>query len=228
MNKWHFFTFFLLLTGTAMASIDASHVCEVQSCMEGTGVNFTIQIYNNLKYPITADDLYIKDVDTKQVLAVDVRKERIILPLTWQNFTLPADIQAPLNGYTFYYVPCFRAKAFNASEVLGEKEVCSSNIQSLTVLPLAKMECRTDAECKPEQYCKTSSLYKCKPLECRDDQKIVDHKCVDLQCNSLQYPKQNSCVYNQSLLFGFGIFMIIVAVIAFLSYNSLKPKRKKR
>lgn len=217
---------FLVLMPIAFGGIDCTHQCSSKACLEGTDINFTVTVYNNLKDSITVDNVYVKDVETSKVLALDVRPEEIILSEQTRQFTLRSTVLAPARGYTFYYVPCFRAKQFNDSGVLGDKVICGKTIKSLTVMPLNKMECRTDKECSEDNYCNTNSLYKCRPLKCSGNQTIESHRCVDLACNSLQYSKDHECVYNKALLGGIVLSLFIAVTLVLALIMGLRPKRK--
>ena len=207
-------------------TIDSYHKCSNKACLEGTDVNFTVVINNNLNEPITVDDIYIRDVETGRILAIDVNKEKIILKGEQKEFVLPSTILAPIQGYTFYYIPCFQAKAFNETDLLGQRAICGKTIRSLTVVPLAKVECRTDHECGEDSYCNTNSLYKCRPLTCLDNQTIAQHKCSDLRCNMIQYAGNHECNFNLPLILGLALLSFIVVALAAISRSKKKIKHK--
>ncbi|MFH0979013.1 MAG: hypothetical protein V1837_06975 [Candidatus Woesearchaeota archaeon] len=211
------------------AAIDSSHQCENKACIEGTAVNFTVVIYNNLKENLVVDDIYIKDLETSKILAIDLRKSKIILPGVTQDFIILSTILAPQNGYTFYYVPCFQVQAFNDSGVVAARTMCGKTIKALTVIPLSKVECRTDLECEEDYYCNTNSLYKCRPLNCLDNQSAIRHQCEDLSCNALQMAKGQKCTYNLGVIGGIAIAIIIAAglVLTFTQRKQFKHKKVK-
>lgn len=215
----------LMTVSTALAAIESKHKCAHPSCLEGTDINYSILIYNNLRYNVVIDDIYIKDVGTGQILALDARKEEILLSGDLVSFMLPSSVTAPSEGYTHYYVPCFTAKSFNDTGFVQTGEVCSNKIRSLTVVPLDEVECRLDAECSEEEYCNTAHLYKCRPLECPDNQTTEDHQCVDLECGMVQLAKDHKCVYNPALIAGIVLLLFIVfALIIVLPRSRVKHK----
>jgi hypothetical protein len=226
MKKFAILLVFVSMLQLANAGIDSYHECSHKACLEGTAVNFTVSVYNNLKESITVDDVYIKDVETNKILAIDVRKEQIILQNDEKTFILKSVVLAPSRGYTFYYVPCFKAKAFNESGLIGQRTICGKVIKSLTVVPLDKVECRTDRECSDDNYCNTNSLYKCRQLNCRANQTIENHKCVELSCNTIQYANDHKCVYNKYLLAGIVITGLIIVCLSVAGMHILRPKRR--
>jgi hypothetical protein len=212
----------------AEGAIESTYQCSHPACLEGTGVNFTVTVENNLNENIVVGDTYIRDVESGRLLAYEARKETIIPTGNKESFVLPATVRAPARGYTIYYVPCFQAKSFNETGIITSGEVCGTTIKSLTVVPLDKVECRTDEECSLDQYCNTYSLYKCRPLDCLENQTVGSHRCLDLVCNLLQYPKDHRCIYNRATLGGLLMLGIVIVAFAFALVVFLKPRRRKR
>lgn len=224
--KVHWLIVALLVVPLAQAGIDVSHKCEHPACLEGTDINFTVVINNNLKDNIVIDDITIEDLESGQILAVDAGKAAIVLKEETKEFLVLSTVRAPIRGYTFYYVPCFQAKAFDGEQVTAQGEICGQNIRSLTVIPLSKVECRTDAECNETDYCNTHSLYQCRPLDCLDNQTIDTHRCVDLSCGSLQYPQGHRCTVNTAALLGLTLLVLIVVALGFALFGRRKPRKR--
>lgn len=205
---------FLLIASSAQAAIEAIATCSHPACMEGTGLNFTVSIYNNLRYNIIIDDIYVKDVETGQLLAFDPGKAMIVPTNEQVDLVLETEVRAPLRGYTFYYVPCLKAQSFDDTRVIAESEVCGEIIRSFSVVPLNKVECRTDQECKDNQSCNTKNIYQCRELDCKQNETAINHECAQLSCNFLQYSKDHRCRYNLESIAGIALAAMIIAALA--------------
>jgi hypothetical protein len=216
-----------MLLPAVKAGIDCVHKCANPACLEGTEINYTISVYNNLPDNIVIDKLYIRDVESDKLLTFDAKNEKIVPSNQTVDFVLQSYVKAPEKGYTIYYVPCFHVKSFNQTSVIGEEDICGKVIKSLTVVPLKNLECRTDQECEKDEYCNTHSLYKCKPLECTHNQSIQNHKCEDMSCNSLQYAKEHQCRYNSASLLGLAIIFLIVVTIGIVAFSRPRKRRRK-
>jgi len=158
------------------ASIDASYKCKEKNCMEGTEIDFTVNIYNNINKSINVGDVYIKDRDYGTVLGFDLSEKVVLSPNEVRSFNFTSLIKAPTKGYTFYYIPCFKMSYVNKPEDIFE--ICGKTVKSFTVLPLSKIECKEDSECEEDEYCNTFSIYKCRKLECNPNETAVNHSCV--------------------------------------------------
>jgi len=158
------------------ASIDASYKCKEKNCMEGTEIDFTVNIYNNINKSINVGDVYIKDRDYGTVLGFDISEKVVLSPNEVRSFNFTSLIKAPTKGYTFYYIPCFKMSYVNKPEDIFE--ICGKTVKSFTVLPLSKIECKEDSECEEDEYCNTFSIYKCRKLECNPNETAVNHSCV--------------------------------------------------
>jgi len=158
------------------ASIDASYKCKEKNCMEGTEIDFTVNIYNNINKSINVGDVYIKDRDYGTVLGFDLSEKVVLSPNEVRSFNFTSLIKAPTKGYTFYYIPCFKMSYVNKPEDIFE--ICGKTVKSFTVLPLSKIECKEDSDCEEDEYCNTFSIYKCRKLECNPNETAVNHSCV--------------------------------------------------
>ncbi|MFH1511288.1 MAG: hypothetical protein ABIF10_06355 [Candidatus Woesearchaeota archaeon] len=208
-----------IFASSANAAIEATAKCSHQACIEGTDLNFTVSIYNNLRTNIMIDDVYIKDIETGQLLAFDAEKARILPRNEQVDLVLQTEVKAPLRGYTFYYVPCFKAQSFDDTRIIAEGEVCGEIIRSLTVLPLNKVECRTDGECENNEYCNTKSVYQCRQLECEQNETAINHECSKLSCNILQYSQNHACRYNLEVISGLALAAIVITALIVIFYK---------
>ena len=170
---------FLINTFFATASIDASYECREKNCREGTEIDFTVNIYNNINKSINVGDVYVKDKDYGIILGFDLSESVVLNQDEVRSFNFTSLVKAPAKGYTFYYVPCFKMSyADNPEQVF---EICGKTVKSFSVIPLSKIECKEDSECEDDEYCNTFSIYKCRKLECNPNETAVNHSCVVLQ-----------------------------------------------
>jgi len=189
------------------ASIDASYECKEKNCIEGTEVVFTVNVFNNINKSINVGDVYIKDRDYGTILGFDVSEDIVIPPGEVRSFNFTNLVKAPVKGYTFYYVPCFRMSYADKPEQIFE--ICGKTVNSLTVLPLSKIECKEDSECDEDEYCNTFSIYKCKKLECGPNETAVNHSCVVLE------PKKVVIINWGNVILTAG-FVVLAVVLLFL------------
>lgn len=184
---------------TVFAAVDSSYKCHDKNCMEGTDIEFNVNIINNINKTIIVKNVYIKDKDYGTVLGYDLSGDVVLKQDEVHNFNFTSTIKAPTVGYTFYYIPCFTV---SYEDTPGEeKEICGKVVKSFTVIPLDKIECRTNDECADDEYCNTFSLYKCVKLECNESQTIVNHKCVDI------LPQQITVVN------WWNVFILLLAIV---------------
>ena len=161
------------------ASIDASYECREKNCMEGTEIDFTVNIYNNINKSINVGDVYIKDNDYSVILGFDLSESVVLNPDEVRSFNFTSLIKAPIKGYTFYYVPCFKMSYVDKPEDVFE--ICGKTVKSFTVIPLSEIECKEDSECEEDEYCNTFSIYKCRKLKCSSNESAVNHSCILLE-----------------------------------------------
>ena len=189
------------------ASIDASYECREKNCMEGTEIDFTVNIYNNINKSINVGDVYIKDNDYSVILGFDLSEKIVLNPDEVRSFNFTSLIKAPTKGYTFYYVPCFKMSYANKPEEVFE--ICGKTVKSFTVLPLSMIECKEDSECEEDEYCNTFSIYKCRKLECNPNESAVNHSCVVLE------PKKIVIINWRNVILTTG-FVVLAVVLLFL------------
>ncbi len=207
----------LLLSITSVtAAIDANYECKEKNCMEGTEIDFTVNIYNNINKSINVGDVYIKDKDYGTVLGFDLGEKVVLSPNDVRSFNFTSLIKAPTKGYTFYYIPCFKMSYVSKPEEVFE--ICGKTVKSLTVIPLSKIECKEDSECEDDEYCNTFSIYKCRKLECNPNETAVNHSCAVIE------PKKIVIInwWNVILTFGF----IVLAVVLLFLFIGRKQKHE--
>ncbi len=156
---------FLICLNTALASITLSeYECEDERCKEGTKVKFIVGVFNNINKTIKVNDIIIKNSETLDPIYT-YEHEGMFLETREKNiFEFTETIIAPKEGYTHYYVPCFKTSIWVDGKTTGGGEVCDRAVKSFTVLPLSKVECEDDSECEPWEYCDTK-FFKCKQNE---------------------------------------------------------------
>ncbi|MFH1642623.1 MAG: hypothetical protein ABIC04_07045 [Nanoarchaeota archaeon] len=199
------------------ASIDASYECREKNCMEGTEIDFTVNIYNNINKSINVGDVYIKDKDYGAVLGFDISENIVLGPDEVHGFNFTSLVKAPTKGYTFYYAPCFKMSYSDKPEEVFE--ICGKTVKSFTVIPLSEIECKEDSECDDNEYCNTFSIYKCRKLECKPNEVAINHSCAVLE------PKKIVVInwWNIILTVGF----IILAVILLFLFVGRKQKHEE-
>ncbi len=198
---------FLINTLFVTASIDSSYKCKERNCMEGTEIDFTVNIYNNINKSINVGDVYIKDRDYGTVLGFDISEDVVLGPDEVHSFNFTSLVKAPTKGYTFYYVPCFKMSYANKPEEVFN--ICGKTVKSFTVLPLSKIECKEDSECEEDEYCNTFSIYKCRKLECNPNETAVNHSCV------LSEPKKVVIINWRNVILTAG-FIVLAVILLFL------------
>ncbi len=189
------------------ASIDASYECREKNCMEGTEIDFTVNIYNNINKSINIGDVYIKDRDYGTILGFDLSESVVLNKDEVRSFNFTSLVKEPVKGYTFYYVPCFKMSYADKPEEVFE--ICGKTVKSFTVLPLSKIECKEDSECEEDEYCNTFSIYKCRKLECEPNETALNHSCVPSE------PKKVVIINWKNVILTAG-FISLAVVLLFL------------
>ncbi len=189
------------------ASIDASYKCKEKNCMEGTEIDFTVNIFNNINKSINVGDVYIKDKDYGIILGFDLSEKVVLSSNEVRSFNFTSLVKEPVKGYTFYYVPCFKMSYVSKPEEVFE--ICGKTVKSLTVMPLSKIGCKEDSECEEDEYCNTFSTYKCKKLDCKPNETAVNHSCVPSE------PKKVVIINWGNVILTVG-FIILSVVLLFL------------
>ncbi len=198
----------------ATGAIDATYSCADKRCLEGTPINYTISVTNNLNKTIQILLVSIVDVNTQQLIS-SYRLEKSLNPSEDYTITYEDTIISPKEGYTFQYKPCIQVSVLNAdSSVDNSGIVCDRVIKSLTVLPLSKIECEADWQCSNNQFC---------------DNKF--YRCKDLECENYTFPLMHECTSYNALWAIIGI-IIVIALGAFIyirsKYRVYKYKPKSR
>ena len=189
------------------ASIDASYECREKNCMEGTEIDFTVNIYNNINKSINVGDVYIKDKDYGAILGFDISENVVLDQDEVHNFKFTSLVKAPIKGYTFYYVPCFKMSYSDKPEEVFE--ICGKTVKSFTIIPLSEIECKEDFECDEDEYCNTFSIYKCRKLECEPNEVAINHSCAVLE------PKKIVVINWWNIILTVG-FIVLAVVLLFL------------
>ncbi len=213
---------FLLTVSFVSATIDVDFACERNDCMEGSSINWTITILNNINKTITIGDILVKDIDTNQLIAFHNSEDIELVPLGVHIFKFSNLVPAPMQGgYTFQFVPCFQAS-------IGDEtaEICRNAMKSLTVLPLSKVECFADTDCSSSEFCNTH-VKKCKPLECNKGEVIAEHQCLKLKCAWFEKNDEGACSFNPAV-FIISFIIVLVVITSLYTDNGKKKKRKTK
>jgi len=156
---------FLICLNTALASIILSeYECEDERCREDSKVTFRVGVLNNINKTIKVNDIIIKDSESLDPIYAYEHGGMFLKPGERNIFEFTETIVVPKQGYTHYYVPCFKTSIWVDNKSTGGGEVCDRAVKDFTVLPLSKIECETDSECAPGEYCDTR-FFKCKTNE---------------------------------------------------------------
>ena len=216
----------------SLASIDITYSCENRNCLEGTPVNFTVAIGNNINKTISIDNIKVVETNTRQILALNLMKEEILESGERGEYLIQTLVAKPINEtYTYYFVPCFSAKIFDEGGGISEQgEVCGEIEKSMPILPLGKVWCETDDECNWNEYCNTFSLYKCVTLECAEGETSWNHTCIpDQDATSgatgaaITIPESRNILI--LAMFGVGVILILIGVSIMLKPGKGKPKK---
>jgi hypothetical protein len=181
MKKLILIIFLILLINNTNAILDATFKCADKRCKEGTAIEYSVIITNNIDKILRINEISIKDVENDIYLAIYETEIGGILmaPNETKVFNFTSTVQAPPSGYTFYYVACFKTSLFNkeTGRKTGGGEVCDKAVKSLTVLPLSKIECEDNSECENNEVCDTK-FFKCRRIKCDRFNIASGHRCV--------------------------------------------------
>lgn len=209
----------LLSISFVSATIDVEFACSDSSCTEGTSMNWTITVLNNINRTIAVGDIMVKDINTNQLIAFHNSEGIVLGPQELHVFEFSNLVPAPMaGGYTFLFVPCFQVIVENETA-----DICRDTMKSLTVLPLSKIECFADSDCSFMEYY-NKDIMKCKPLECEKGQVITEHQCLNLKCAWFENNDGGACSYNPAV----SIVAIIIAIIVITTIYANKGKRKPK
>ena len=179
MKKIIFSILILILSiNIASASIDIEYKCHSKNCLEGTDIDYSFIIYNNIDKKIDIKDVFLKETETNRIIEQYEVNERVLSKES-KSFNFTSKIKAPSEGYTLYFLPCFTTVISNQSHITEAGTVCKDVVKSFTTLPLSKVECNADKDCSNNEYCNTD-LSKCKPLKCQSFEIMINHKCTGL------------------------------------------------
>lgn len=211
---------FLLVAGVVSATIEADFDCGVGDCVEGSSVNWSITVYNNINKSIVVGQLFVVDVDTNQLIALHNSEDIELAPKELHVFKFENLVPAPSNGgYTFQFKPCFNASSGKESSV-----VCKDSVDSFSVIPLSKIECFSSSDCGTNEFC-FGDTKKCKSLDCKSGEVIVGHECVLPVCSWFENNSSKGCSVNPLLLL--SSVLVFVGIILFVIASNIKGKRKK-
>lgn len=211
---------FLLFAGFVSGSIDADFSCVVDGCVEGSLVNWSVSVLNNINRSVVVGDVFVVDVGTYQLIALHNSEDVLLKPGGLHVFRFQNLVPAPLNGgYTFQFKPCFNVSAGDDSAV-----VCRDFVESFNVLPLSKVKCFSDSDCGSAESC-LRSAGKCKVLDCSSGEVVVGHKCVLSGCSWFQYRFGSGCIFNPLIITSLVllVFGFVLVVLGF----SFRPKKRK-
>ncbi len=195
---------FLLNITTIKASITISHECADYRCEEGTDITYSIRIRNNIEKEIDVNYIKVKDELDKNIAIDDEAKYRLLSGES-NVFNITDKVPVPpLGGYTLNYYACFGVSVFYPDGTTAVNEVCGDVRKSLTVLPLSKIQCDQNSDCKSDEFC-DRKFFKCRAIDCNGF--VFNHTCIN---------------YFTTLIFLIVLVTIISAVII------LKKKRSKR
>lgn len=213
-----FILFVLFNLNIVYAAIEVKYKCHDERCIEGSLIDYSVVVYNNLNYTVWIDNVYIKDVEYDKIIALDIGKLTKLEPGELEYFNFTSEITAPVEGYTFSIVPCFEAKRKDQWNQTVSREVCSNFITKLTVLPLSKIECEEDSDCKDYEFCSTN---KCVNVYCEEGKVARNHECVEANCNFFQKIQDNECVFNKNKT---SVTLFVVGVLLLFIYFSSRKK----
>jgi len=196
----------LLNISLVSASIDVEFNCHDKNCLEGTPIDYSFIIYNNIEKKIDIGDVFLKEKDTGKVIEYHYIGERIF-PKEHKAFNFTSNIEAPLKGYTFYVYPCFTTVISNETEITEAGIVCGEVAKTFSVVPLSNIECESNKECSSGEYCNLD-LFKCKPVKCKDSGVIINHRCI-----------------GSSIVYAAVIAIIVLGLVFVMAF--VKQKRKK-
>ena len=226
----------VLILSPVMGAINAEHKCVNYLCPEGEPVEFYYEVYNNLNRSILVTDFVIADTRNATRL-VEVQDEVVIGPNETYSFNVTRRLGLPDSGFTYYYHPCIQV-AFMEGNLTG-RYVCGEVERTITLTPEEKLQCRNDEGCETDQYCDMNTN-KCVPLNCADDEALVNHKCFELACAPDEQAINHTCVKQESemdygLIIVGAILVIIILIILFYSltdkviiFEGQKKKTKRR
>ena len=210
---------FLLFINIASAAVVFDHECSDQNCIQDTEISFLVTIQNNIGKALVVDTVNIRDVNSKKVIGLYVGAPVSLSPGESHFFNISSLVPEPFEGFTVYYTTCFEATVMQ-DEDNSTADICSDIVKSFTTIPLSNIECRTNDECAPEEYCNTFSLYECRPLECSGGQIVIDHECA-----SCKYPALSGLGFCISPIIPVG-FLILLVLLIYFGVKKKKPQRK--
>jgi len=192
--------------------------CDHPACLEGTNVTFYAYFYNNFGTDLKLNSIYLygQNKPAKPFVVYEFEDPVFLNPQEDYEVNITKTLWAPEdNSYTFYYLPCVNVSIYKTESkyiISKYKEglICRSDLQSVTTVPLSKIECWNDSECKEDEVCKMY-LYKCRKPRCPVGF-VKDRKCVDFT----------------SYLVALGVILIFVLVFFITKKQKIiKTKRKK-
>ena len=193
---------------TSYAAIDATFICSNPKCLEGTPINYSIAIENNLNYTIRVSGIKILDIQTNQTLST-FDFEKVFAPREFYRVIYEDTVIAPQQGYTFIFVPCIQVNVYGKDrKIIDAGAVCDTTEKSMTVLPLSKIQCEADFQCKNNQYC--DKFY----------------KCHDLKCENYSFPITHTCTNYNVLWTVIGMVIVLSIGATFFIRRNYKRKRK--
>lgn len=166
---------FLLNIGIINASIVIDHKCEDYRCTEGTDITYLIQIENNIDKEIVVNYIKVKNELDENIALYDEVKYGL-LPNERNIFNITEKVPIPpTGGYTLNYYACFGVTIKYPDGSTEVNEVCGIQKNSLTVLPLSKVQCQKDNDCKSNEFCDIK-FFKCREIECNGF--AFNHQCI--------------------------------------------------
>lgn len=212
-----FILLFLLNINTAFSAIYVTYKCHDIDCMEGTLIDYSVAVRNNLNKTIEIDRVYLWNLPDDSILAFDIRE---IVKLEVNDvylFNFTREIKAADYGFTYYFVPCFDVRREDEVGQMITSEVCDDLIKTLTILPLSAIECNENSECNNKEFC---SSHRCVNVYCENGV-VVDHECRELNCNFFQKIGKTGCVFDNTKT---GITLFVVAIFLLVLFFYKKKK----
>jgi len=215
-------TVFAAETSIFDLAMSTEQKCSHPACLEGTNVTFSVDFTNNFGTAVKINGIVLDDLARPNTPLASYYQEPVILADGESyNFLFATKVKAPSEGYTTYYRTCVDVTTYKKpiegalkTQLAVDKSavLCRTNEYSLTTVPISKVECWTDSECKDTEVCKMY-LYKCKPVECFFGA-AKDHKCYS---------------YDKSKIIVVGILIILLIwAIAKIAKKRKKKSRKSR
>ena len=149
----------VLASQSVSAAFSSTITCSDPHCREGTEANITFLIWNNINATTHVASVLLQEAETKTIFA-SYHPNLQLGPNATGKAVFPWKIRPPIAGVrTFDYLTCIEAVIIT-DKIDDPAMICPDAKRSMTVLPLSKIECEEDSDCK-NGACDTR-FYKCR------------------------------------------------------------------